>query len=406
MSSKVRVLFLGTSPKDTKPLRLDEEIREIQQHIRAAEFRDNFEFVPRMAVRPRDLLQAFNEVKPDIVHFSGHGSCDAQLLLEDDAGNATPVSDAALEALFRSANENIRLVVLNTCDSEAQAEIVARHVECAIGMKVPIGDRAAITFAYSLYGALAFGIPVGRAFEQGRTALLLEGIPEEDTPTLKLRPGGDASGITFGSRQQPTPVLPPVAIEMLLSAVESNRPVQIAKSDGTMAVLAGAKQFDSKFNLEKAAEYEHAVSLLVQAGLLKPLERGLHYVSVAGFQFARQQPLQSLVPSVRDTLSDDAKNLLVSACQCEEGNKGIVIQSHTMRGVTIQAGSKEFANPDDGERAEARWESAVEELAKLKLIEDQGYKREVFKVTHRGYSVFDEIVEERGLYEMPESPKN
>ena len=45
-----------------------------------------------------------------------------------------------------------------------------------------IGDDAAITFAASFYRAIGFGRTIQEAFDQGRTALMLEGIPEERTP--------------------------------------------------------------------------------------------------------------------------------------------------------------------------------------------------------------------------------
>jgi hypothetical protein len=41
VTEKIRILFLAANPKDTTQLRLDEEIREIQAKIRAAEFRDS-----------------------------------------------------------------------------------------------------------------------------------------------------------------------------------------------------------------------------------------------------------------------------------------------------------------------------------------------------------------------------
>src|SRR6516162_324468 len=120
MTEKVRILFLAANPKDSSKLRLDEEIREIHAKIRTAEFRDAFDLVSRWAVRPLDLLQAFNEVQPHIVHFSGHGSRKAELALEDDDGNAKPVREAALVSLFKNVKDNIRLVLLNACHSEAQ----------------------------------------------------------------------------------------------------------------------------------------------------------------------------------------------------------------------------------------------------------------------------------------------
>src|SRR6266702_7323755 len=146
MPDKVKILFLAANPKDSTKLRLDEEIREIHAKIRAAEFRDSFELLSRWAVRPLDLLQAFNEVGPHIVHFSGHGCRKAELVLEDDTGNATPVSEEALVSLFKNVKDNIRLVLLNACHSEAQAQAISQEIECTVGMSVATGDEAAIVF--------------------------------------------------------------------------------------------------------------------------------------------------------------------------------------------------------------------------------------------------------------------
>src|SRR3954452_8234921 len=190
---KVKVLFLAANPTGTKPLHLDEEIRQITAKVRAAEYRDSLELVSRWAVRPDDLLQALLELKPHVVHFSGHGSSAAALILLDDRGNPQPVSQTALVHLFRTLKDNLRVVVLNACYSRTQAEALAETVDCTIGMNRPIGDRAAIVFAASFYRAVGFGRSVREAFELGRAALLLEGIPEDQTPKLHVRDGVDPS---------------------------------------------------------------------------------------------------------------------------------------------------------------------------------------------------------------------
>jgi hypothetical protein len=288
VADKVRILFLAANPKDSSPLRLDQEIREIHAKIRAAEFRDSFELLSRWAVRPLDLLQAFNEVQPHIVHFSGHGSRKAELVLENDQGDAKPVSEAALVSLFKNVKDNVRLLLLNACHSEAQARAISQQIECTVGMSVAIGDEAAIVFASTFYGALAFGRSVGQAFEQGRTALMLQGIPEENTPVLLTRPGADALTVSFVNRRPANPVLPPIALEILQSAVASNTPVNFARYQGGVAVLTGAKQFDCHFNLEQAALLEHAVTMLVQVGWLKQTDRELFHVTLAGYEAARK----------------------------------------------------------------------------------------------------------------------
>jgi len=288
MIAKVKILFLAANPKNTTALRLDEEIREIQSRIRAADFRDHFDLISRWAVRPDDLLQALNEVRPHVVHFSGHGSTASELVLEDRDGQAMPVSAAALVALFRNLKDNIRLVLLNACHSETQAKAISGEIDCTIGMTKAIGDEAAISFASWFYGALAFGRSVGEAYEQGRTALMLNGIPEESTPALLVRPGVDALQSILVDRNPATPVLPPVAIDILLGAVSSNTPVNVVRYDGGVAVVTGERQFDCNFNLEQAATLEHAVDMLVRVGWLRKTEDGLYHVTYSGFQAVRR----------------------------------------------------------------------------------------------------------------------
>jgi hypothetical protein len=200
MTTKLRILFLASNPQDSAQLRLDEEIRAIHSKIRAAAFRDRFDLVSRGAVRPLDVLQAFNEVQPHLVHFSGHGSRHAELTLEDDTGDSQPVSAEVLSSLFENVKDNVRLVLLNACHSQAQASAISLQIECTVAMNVGIGDEAAIVFASHFYGALAFGRSVGKAFEQGRTALLLEGIPEQNTPSLLARPRVDPLQLSFVNR--------------------------------------------------------------------------------------------------------------------------------------------------------------------------------------------------------------
>jgi hypothetical protein len=192
---KVKVLFLAANPAGTKPLQLDEEIRQITAKVRASDHRDSLELVSRWAVRPDDLLQALLEVKPHIVHFSGHGNPAAELVVLDDRGDPKPVSQAALVYLFRTLKDNVRVIVLNACYSRTQAEALAQTIDCIIGMNRPIGDAAAIVFAASFYRAVGFGLCVKEAFELGKAALLLEGIPEDETPELLTRPGVDSAAL-------------------------------------------------------------------------------------------------------------------------------------------------------------------------------------------------------------------
>jgi hypothetical protein len=194
----IRVLFLAANPIDTGRLAIDEEIREISMKIQAADYRDSLKLISAMAVRPNDLLQLLNQHSPHIVHFSGHGSESGEILLVDENNKeAKPVSSIALKALFSTLKGNIRVVVLNACYCKPQAEAITQVIDCAVGMGYSIGNKAAITFAASFYRAIGFGHSVQNAYDQGITALLLEGIPEEDTPKLLVRNEVDPSQVVL-----------------------------------------------------------------------------------------------------------------------------------------------------------------------------------------------------------------
>jgi hypothetical protein len=199
VTRQCRILFLAANPAGTNSLALDDECREIEQKIRASDYRSALEFITKWAVRPDDLLQHLNQFKPHVVHFSGHGSRLEEIVLSDKDRQPKPVGKAALRQLFSALRDNIRLVVLNACFSHPQAKAITEVIDCAIGMRQAIGDLAAITFAASFYRALGFGRSIQEAFEQGKTALMLEGIPEQDTPELLVRSGVDPNAIVLVS---------------------------------------------------------------------------------------------------------------------------------------------------------------------------------------------------------------
>ena len=193
--NRVKVLFLAANPGDTVRLHFDREIREIEAKIRASEYRDSLELISRWAVRPDDLLQALLELKPRIVHLSGHGARDEGFFLEDQGGLSHPVDEEAFVELFGTLKDDIRVVLFNACSTEPLAEAIVQTIDCAIGMNQPIDDDTAIIFAASFYRAIGFGQSVQKAFDVGKLALKLAHMPDDKTPKLFVREGVDASRV-------------------------------------------------------------------------------------------------------------------------------------------------------------------------------------------------------------------
>lgn len=202
----IQILFLAANPRDTEKLRLDEEFRSIDRALRESDFRNKFNVEQQWAVRFNDLQGHILRYKPDIVHFSGHGSVVSKIILEDSSGKSHPVSSRALGQLFRVLKDNIRCVVLNACYSEQQARAIAQHIDCVIGMSNAIGDSAAINFATSFYQALGYGRNVKDAFELGCNQVDLANLDEQDTPKL-LCINSDPKDIVFVREIKPKKIV-------------------------------------------------------------------------------------------------------------------------------------------------------------------------------------------------------
>lgn len=194
---KRTILLLASNPGSSARLALGEEARAIETKLRASQHRDAIQFRTRWAVRPDDLLQALNEDRPTIVHFSGHGSGAGGIVLHDEVTGDRLVPGNALKRLFTVMKDEIRMVVLSACFSIEQAREIVSVIDVVVGMADSVGDSAARAFAAGFYRALAFGRTVQNAFEQGVTAIELEGFNDGDVPELLVRPGVDVTKLVI-----------------------------------------------------------------------------------------------------------------------------------------------------------------------------------------------------------------
>lgn len=187
-SSLKTILILAANPTNTSRLRLDEEIREIDEGLRRANKRQQFKLEQKWAVRSRDFYRAILDFQPQILHFCGHGMGEDGIVLEDETGQSILVQADTLSTLFEVFAENgLECVVLNACYSEVQATSISQHIDYVIGMNRAIGDRAAINFTVAFYDTLAAGKDIASAFKLGCSQLM--GLKEDQTPVLKIKPG-------------------------------------------------------------------------------------------------------------------------------------------------------------------------------------------------------------------------
>lgn len=168
------ILLLAASPLDLVRLQLDKEFKAIKKELRGTPQRDSFDVRNQGALQPDDLQDLILTYRPKIVHFSGHGSGEAGLLLENNYSRAQPVSTVAIASLFELMANDVDCVVLNACFSRVQAEAINQYIPYVVGMHYDIGDRVAIQFATGFYRALGHGESYESACDLGKNAIQLQ----------------------------------------------------------------------------------------------------------------------------------------------------------------------------------------------------------------------------------------
>ncbi len=176
---KLKVLFFASDPSNESRLHLGKELQSIREKLK-----DNkeFEIKDHLATTPNDIMEEIMTLKPQIVHFSGHGSAEGELKFEDEAGNAKPVSPDALATLFSLAKDFVKCVVVNTCYAEKQARAIAQYIPVVIGTKSEISDQAAISFSSGFYTALNPELSIEsmeKAFTLGKVGIQFSERPGE-----------------------------------------------------------------------------------------------------------------------------------------------------------------------------------------------------------------------------------
>ncbi|MEA5553043.1 AAA-like domain-containing protein [Anabaena cylindrica UHCC 0172] len=184
-----KILILTANPTNTQTLRLNEEVRNIENAQERSQKRDEFKIIVKQAVRQEEFRRHLLDHKPDIVHFSGHGGGEQGLALMGDNGEAILVKPDALTDFFEIVQRSFKIecVVLNACYSEIQAEGIYPYVDYVVGMNQKIGDKAAREFTLGFYDALFANESIETAFKLGCNAIQMKDIPEHLTPILKNR---------------------------------------------------------------------------------------------------------------------------------------------------------------------------------------------------------------------------
>ena len=280
----IKILFLSANPIGLDQLQLDEEVRSIDSALRQADLRDKFELIPHLAVRASDLQDLMLRHRPDIVHFSGHGTTDSQIVLKNDAGEIHLVSGQALRQLFAIFKETTRCVVLNACYSESQAAAISEEVAYVVGMAQSVHDETARRFSPAFYRGLGYGEDIPSAFQLGKNEIDLLGLADGHIPQLK-------------TRQSSASAIPHVDPGFPQSLREPDSAV-----DGSLlhslSVPGGAVRLQDRFYIERSEDADLRYQLTrfgTTTTIRAPRQTGKTSLLVRGLHAARQNDAHAVL---------------------------------------------------------------------------------------------------------------
>lgn len=189
---ELRILVMTASPANMGALRTREEERQLKASLLdGLHGRERLKIEVIRGATVDDILAGMNRFKPHVLHIGAHGNNDGDLSFLDEQGDAALVPLAGMAAAVKAAGEQLQMILLNACFSDAATRVLVDHVDCAIGVRKALADDSALEFTRAFYGALGHGCSVGQAYEQGLAALKLRVLPNSRDIELRVREGCD-----------------------------------------------------------------------------------------------------------------------------------------------------------------------------------------------------------------------
>jgi len=196
---RLNVLYLTANPDAAHSLRVDAEVRQVQNAVRGSPYRDNISLEYRPAADLDSLIEGLNDHRPRIVHFSGHGY-DGGIAVDSAKVGKRPVKTVSFELLAKAlsaTDDPPEIIVLNSCKSAGARKAFLPPAKIIIVMRDSVSDLAATAFAAKFYAAIAAGQSVKAAFAQGKIAVEMVSLNEADTPDLLVAPGIDPAKVVL-----------------------------------------------------------------------------------------------------------------------------------------------------------------------------------------------------------------
>ncbi len=150
----ITLLFIGSNYKSKEVVRTEKEYETIRNLLKTTFFGKLINFKKKFAVKRSDLEKIIEKYRPQIIHFSGHGTHYVGPIFEGDGDeyeNSCIDMTEELTNLLKKYKDFIELVFFNVCDSSNIAMRAAKSINFTIGANGKPYDAPAIAFTKGFY---------------------------------------------------------------------------------------------------------------------------------------------------------------------------------------------------------------------------------------------------------------
>jgi hypothetical protein len=194
---RLKILFLAVNPEGTGELAVGRELAACQRQLAASSHRDCYDLETRFSAEPLDLMEALRQVKPHILHVSGHGFREPTgkgkggFVFQGKNGAAQRVSWRAVADAILVAGDRLRFALLNACYSDHLAKKLCKRIDVVIGTRGLLAQDDAINFARGAYLGLGSEASMAATYHQGCAAIGLTTTYPGGRPKMRVRQGVD-----------------------------------------------------------------------------------------------------------------------------------------------------------------------------------------------------------------------
>ncbi len=191
--------FWPPTPAEPTGARSIEKRRAIRAELKRSGYRDRFELVTRWAAEPLDLLRELRELRPAVVHFSGHGGEDGLFFQAADGARPGRLArsdrgDVRRRGCLGQAGRPERVLQRGTGRGVARARRLRRRDERRAPRRHGAGLRDRL-----LRRPRRAASRSRRRTGTGTPRSAWRGCPTIDRPQLKVRAGCDAAQLVLAA---------------------------------------------------------------------------------------------------------------------------------------------------------------------------------------------------------------